>query len=844
MINLFEFAVQDKSLQYLAFLFGYMNGVIPVVGVGSPDASSGVASLAPGMGAVFGGTGVSITLMGTMFKTFNGIILAVAVLMVVYTMVMGVLLTAHEGEFMGKSQKFHSLWTPVRIVFGIASLVPTGSGYCVLQLVMMWVIVQGIGAADTLWTTVLNYVNVMGSPYAQATVPNIGYQDALNKIFQGVVCDTSTRVTSADGDAFDQGDSGMGGYFCSMTGFSGLKYCKSDKTIPKPPAVMMQRVYASGGMTPLIMGFRGLCGVVTFCNKTVLCNKASPTAADTLACNACTDELDAMNQIIPLMSQAAAVFVIDDVLYRQFVAQSITSQPHADPDDPTKTIAGKGDAPTAYPFIQAYCDANSISPCIYEEGSNWPDPNQYGQSPSREAVTKIFVPYGLSAGGPAGSVDANFMKTISAQLLDPLNARFADFIKEMTAKMNDGDGLTDDLADAQMTGWIYAGSYYYTIAKMNQNNLKSVMPTLTVSWPNDDNMSPAGSKNFLYTTRNNFTGAAYMIGTGAASGVTMGTTLPSDVSEISNAASVVTDGISSATGEGLSATDSNPLAQAQNIGFIILWVVQIAFVVMVVLLFVSSLVGNISPFVLGTGVINPLGPALTAVYLIIVPAILALFGILLTYGALLSVYLPLVPFIIFTFGAIGWLTSTIETMVAGPLVALGIIAPGGHHEILGKAEPALMLLFNVFLRPSLMIFGMMAAMLLSSVVAGMINDVFWRVAESIGMESPLTLVFFLAAYVTLMITAMNKCFAAIYLIPERVMRWIGGQGDQYGEADAVGESKQAITGAASKAGSGMGTAGDTSKAFRQDRAEREAAKAKEGGKGAVQVDADKKPDGK
>ncbi len=838
MINLFEFASQDKSLQYLAFLFGYMNGVIPVVGAGVTDASSGIVS--PAAGVAFGGTGVSITLMGTMFQTFNGIILAVAVLMVVYTMVMGVLLTAHEGEFMGKSQKFHSLWTPVRIVFGIASLVPTTSGYCILQLVMMWVIVQGIGAADTLWTTVLNYVNIMGSPYAQATVPNIGYQDALNKIFQGVVCDQSTRYTGGqDGDAFEQGDTGNGNYFCSM--YPGISYCKPSKSVPKPPATSMQRIYAVGGMAPLILGFKGLCGVVQFCNKTVLCNKASPTAADTLACNACTDELDAMNRIIPLMSQAAALFLIDDVVYRTFAQASIDSQPHPDPDDPTKTIDGNGQTPTAPSFIQSYCDANSISPCVYEEGSNWPDPNKYGQSPSREAVTKIYLPYGMAATGlgPVTPVDVNFMSTIYAELLDPLNARFADFIKEMTSKIQNGDTLSGDLGDAQSTGWIYAGSYYYTIAKMNQNNLASVMPTLTVSWPNDDNTSPLGTGNFLYATRNNYAGAGYMISAGVSTGVSMGTTLPSDVSEISSVATVVTDGVTTATGEGLQATDSNPLAQAQNIGFIIMWVVQIAFVVVVGLLFVLSLAGNISPFVLGTGIINPIGPALTAVYMIIVPAILGLLGILLTYGALLSVYLPLVPFIIFTFGAIGWLTSTIETMVAGPLVALGIIAPGGHHEILGKAEPALMLLFNVFLRPSLMIFGMMAAMLLSSVVAGMINDVFWRVAESIGMESLLTLVFFLAAYVTLMITAMNKCFAAIYLIPEKVMRWIGGQGEQYGEADAVGETKQAITGAASKAGAAMGTAGDTSKAMRSAKSEKKAAEGKAAEQEAIKIEKQK-----
>src|SRR5829696_5220696 len=123
-MNLFAFAPDDQSCVYLNALFGNMNGVIC-----NPQ----------------GSTFETISLLGTMFRTFNSVILAVAALVVLYTTIVGVMQTAHEGEFMGK--KWNNIWIPIRMVFGIAFLVPTGSGYSVLQMIMMWVIVQGIGAA-------------------------------------------------------------------------------------------------------------------------------------------------------------------------------------------------------------------------------------------------------------------------------------------------------------------------------------------------------------------------------------------------------------------------------------------------------------------------------------------------------------------------------------------------------------------------------------------------------------------------------------------------------------------------------------------------------------------------
>ncbi len=88
---------------------------------------------------------------------------------------------------------------------------------------------------------------------------------------------------------------------------------------------------------------------------------------------------------------------------------------------------------------------------------------------------------------------------------------------------------------------------------------------------------------------------------------------------------------------------------------------------------------------------------LTAVALWLIPFLTALLLALFTTGAVLAFYLPLIPFLIFTFAAIGWFIGVIESIVAAPLVALGIMHPEGPSEVLGRSEQGFMLILGVFL---------------------------------------------------------------------------------------------------------------------------------------------------
>ncbi len=227
---------------------------------------------------------------------------------------------------------------------------------------------------------------------------------------------------------------------------------------------------------------------------------------------------------------------------------------------------------------------------------------------------------------------------------------------------------------------------------------------------------------------------------------------------------------------------------------------------------------------------------------VVMPPIMLWLGVMLTIGCLTAYYVPFVPYLLFTFGALSWFIVVIEAMVAAPIVALGITHPEGH-EAFGKAEQATLLLLNVFLRPALMIFGLIFGIILSYVGLWLMNAGFQRILDGIqgmsntggsmvGGEAGATATdavasgvasaaggpsavltaggraqtpynqwtglffyfFSLLVYTSLYISIVQQAFSLIHYLPDKVLRWMGG-GDTIGESVAskgMGEVKQGV----------------------------------------------------
>ncbi len=173
----------------------------------------------------------------------------------------------------------------------------------------------------------------------------------------------------------------------------------------------------------------------------------------------------------------------------------------------------------------------------------------------------------------------------------------------------------------------------------------------------------------------------------------------------------------------------------------------------------------------------------------------------------------------------------VEAVIAAPLWAIMHVHPDGEG-LTGKAGNGYGLVLTVVLRPGLMIFGFVAAIVLMYPIGAFINQTFASVfqmsvgisgdasANPKGVSATLTMLAGAFIYVGVMTTLVNKVFSLIHMLPDQLIRWIGGQGNNFGsgmEQEALGGARAGI-GQVGQAQSGYQAA---AYAKAQEQAERE-----------------------
>lgn len=203
--NLFDPPTGDKSMTILAAVFGSLG----TFGAGGAD------PLAAGI------------------QAFNGGVLVIGGVLVAYTILAGTIGTAHDGEMLGK--KFSSVWVPIRTALGTALVLPViGGSYCTMQAIVGWLIVQGIGLADNVWSSFASEQNIklvatQGLTSNEATA--LGYNlflsnacmKAYNKALEEAIKDApiivsnttqatrwKSRINAMPGDTYYYGPKGGG----------------------------------------------------------------------------------------------------------------------------------------------------------------------------------------------------------------------------------------------------------------------------------------------------------------------------------------------------------------------------------------------------------------------------------------------------------------------------------------------------------------------------------------------------------------------------------------------------------------------------------------------------------
>lgn len=148
---------------------------------------------------------------------------------------------------------------------------------------------------------------------------------------------------------------------------------------------------------------------------------------------------------------------------------------------------------------------------------------------------------------------------------------------------------------------------------------------------------------------------------------------------------------------------------------------------------------------------------------------------LLGFGVTLSTYTPLIPFITWIASVVNWFVLLIEAVLAAPIWAVAHIHPDGDDAV-GRGGQGYMMILSLVMRPALMLFGLVTAMLLTQPITGLVNAGFMSAVSGVQADSTTGLVSFLAyvaIYVIIMTTVLHTVFSLIHWIPDNVPRWIG-----------------------------------------------------------------------
>lgn len=168
----------------------------------------------------------------------------------------------------------------------------------------------------------------------------------------------------------------------------------------------------------------------------------------------------------------------------------------------------------------------------------------------------------------------------------------------------------------------------------------------------------------------------------------------------------------------------------------------------------------------------------------------------LSMGFILFYILPFLPFIYMFFAVGTWVKSIFEAMCAAPMWAIAHLRIDGDGLPGKNAMNGYFLIFEIFLRPILTVFGLLAGFATFSALAYMMNELFDLVVlnitgtdlsaptadESVYGRHLVDQFFFTIVYAVILYMMATASFKLINLFPQSILRWLGAGVSTFGDS--------------------------------------------------------------
>ncbi len=186
--------------------------------------------------------------------------------------------------------------------------------------------------------------------------------------------------------------------------------------------------------------------------------------------------------------------------------------------------------------------------------------------------------------------------------------------------------------------------------------------------------------------------------------------------------------------------------------------------------------------------------------------------IALTAGIVLYYIVPIMPFMYFFFSVGRWVKTVFEAMVGVPLWALAHLSMGGNGLPGKAASNGYFLILEIFIRPTLSVFGLLASLSIFTAMISVLNMLFDVAVENstgfnptasygpgneemfANFRSSVDQFFFMILYVIISYMIATSSFKMIDLIPDNVMRWAGIGVQTFAPGDNADEMVDSISG--------------------------------------------------
>lgn len=700
MKNLFK-QIETKLIALISLLLFFSTNVLAQQsgGFGAPAAGDMSVEF---LGQIFGGlVGGGNDAFGSSIATFNSAILIVGGILVGYTIFAGTLGTAHDGEMLGK--KFSSVWVPIRTVLGTALVLPVmKGGYCTMQALVMWLVLQGISLANMVWTS---YV---GSAAAYGLQPTIN--TTFNSNIKTFVYDSYALAACVA--SYKQAE--------KETLSTAAKYFKDPdwkiwtNAIDDPTGSGVSEMKAKklfGGNENSWSYFeRRKCGQIIYPDIT-----ENNSAANT-------------NQ-----GQAG-----------QNVQSKLTS---------IKAMAGYNIKVDTTPIFAAH---------------------------TKETDNIISKVQSLAA---TAINDENSEKTTRPQL----NALIKSYDQAINSAAQGAIGqVKDTLSEAaQSQGWFTAGTFATKIILV-QNDVESAMmatgaATAKAVIAEEDTRSATKDvlRKYISNSRGWLDPYGGMDETNSENGTNDSTKKgkKESVQEDGKVAAFLTEMLVNATTsinfDKLQSDTRHPILIAQTMGNkLINWSIGLA-------LTGAALAGGIGIASIGT--LN--GAIGWAASMFSIP-IMGMAAV----GGMLAYALPMIPFFLWIGIIIGWVLMVVEAIIAAPLWAVMHLHPYGD-DMTGKGGSGYMLVLGLVVRPALIIFGLITAIVLSGLFGEYLNTVFLQAFTAPKTWTGFVTTLMMAViYTVILMNIIKTTFSLMHKLPDQLLRWIGGGAEQLGQYASAMES--------------------------------------------------------